>query len=93
MGHFNLKDLAVGAQDLDPIFGIPVFLRERNDVTWALDFVEKHVKHVAFGRPPEFGFDDDEITWLHVYSSPGTQPVKTPSSMKLMLLLRPTKIG
>lgn len=93
MGRFDLEDLPIRAQDLDPVLRIPLFLRERNDVTWTLDFVEKHVKHVALGRPSELGFDDDEITWFHVYSSPGTQPVKTPSSMKLMLLLRPKKIG
>jgi len=92
MGRFDLEDLPIRAQDLDPVLRIPVFLRERNDVTWALNFVEKHVKHVALGGPPEFGLDDDEITWFHVYSSPGTQPVKT-QSMKLLLLLRPTKIG
>lgn len=71
MGHFDLKDLAVGAQDLDPVFGISLFLRERNDVTRTLGFVEKHVKHVALGGPSEFGFDDDEITWFHCISFSG----------------------
>ncbi len=88
-----MEDLAIRAQDLNPVLRISLLLGKRDDVAGTLDFVEKHVKHVALVRPPELGFDDDKITWFHVYSSPGTQPVKTPSSMKLMLLLRPTKIG